>query len=73
MEEKTQTDKTEQQFGHNVGDLIRWTEEDSRGLKSYQVSVIVRVDRPRWARAHAYYTVAGRKYPVRDDLVRNNH
>jgi hypothetical protein len=59
-------------FGLSVGDNIRWTESDSRGLKSYQSSVIVKVHPARYSGAHTFYSVAGRDYLVRDDLVRNS-
>jgi hypothetical protein len=65
--------KAQLTFGYNVGDAIRWTESDSRGLKSYQQSVIVKVHPARYSGAHIFYSVAGRNYLVRHDSVRNAH
>ena len=67
------TRKAQLTFGLNVGDAIRWTESDSRGRKSYQRSVIVKVHPARYLGAHTFYSVAGRNYLVRHDSVRNAH
>ena len=65
--------KAQLTFGREVGDHIRWTESDERGLKCYLVGVIVKVEPARYSGAHAWYRVAGLNYPIRDDLVRNHH
>lgn len=52
-----------------VGDLIRWTEEDNRGRKTYPTGKVIAVEQEH-SSMKAFYQVEGCSYRIREDCAR---